>query len=239
MPKKRSNPVFNSVDTRSPFAEAFRTLRTNLSFAGVDKPYRTILLTSAVPAEGKSSTTANLGVVMAQAGQKVLVIDCDLRKPVQHNNFQLNNTVGVTNCLVNDLELSRAVQGTEVPGLDVLTSGPIPPNPAELIASNKMASLVNTAREAYDIVLVDSPPALTVTDASLLSAMVDGVLLVVKTASTKIEMVQNTKSSLEKANAKIIGVVLNQVDVNGSNYYYHYYYYSKDDKKKNMPKVAL
>lgn len=239
MPKKHSSPVFSSVDTRSPFAEAFRTLRTNLSFAGVDKPYRTILVTSTVPDEGKSSTISNLGVVMAQAGQKVLIMDCDLRKPVQHNNFMLNNTVGVTNCLVNGQELSRVVQSTEVLGLDVLTCGPIPPNPAELIASDKMAALINAAREAYDIVLVDSPPALTVTDASLLSAMVDGVLLVVKTASTKIEMVQEAKSSLEKANAKIIGVVLNQVDANSSNYYYHYYYYAKDDKKKSMPKVAL
>jgi capsular exopolysaccharide synthesis family protein len=239
VPEKLSRPVFSNIDTRSPFAEAFRTLRTNLSFAGIDKPYRAILVTSSLPSEGKSSTIANLGVVMAQAGQKVLIIDCDLRKPVQHNNFNFNNTVGVTNCLVNDLELSKAVQNTEALGLDILTSGPIPPNPAELIASNKMAALINAARDAYDIVLVDSPPAVTVTDASLLATMVDGVLLVVKTASTKIELVQETKSILENANAKIIGVVLNQEDVNSSNYYYHYYYYSKADKKKNTTKVAL
>jgi len=236
--EKHSLPVFSSLDSRSPFAEAFRTLRTNLSFAGVDKHYRTILVTSTVPSEGKSCSIANLGVVMAQAGQKVLIIDCDLRKPVQHNNFNLNNTIGVTNCLVNDLELARAVQNTGAEGLDVLTSGPIPPNPAELIASNKMAVLINAARDAYDIVLVDSPPVLTVTDASLLATMVDGVLLVVKTASSKIEMVQGTKSVLDNANAKIIGVVLNQVDVNSSNYYYHYYKYSKDDKEKTTPRVA-
>ncbi len=239
MSKKHSRFVYSSIDSRSPFAEAFRTLRTNISFAGVDNPYRTILVASTLPGEGKSSTTANLGVVIAQAGQRVLIIDCDLRKPVQHNNFNLNNTTGVTNCLVNGLELGKVIQNTETERLDILTSGPIPPNPAELIGSNKMAALINSARDAYDIVLIDSPPAVTVTDASLLAAMVDGVLLVVKTASTKIELVQETKSILEKANAKIIGVVLNKVDVSSSNYYYHYYYYSKDDKKKNIPRVAF
>jgi len=237
--EKHSWQVYSGIDPRSPFAEAFRTLRTNLSFAGVDNPYRTILLTSTLPGEGKSSTTSNLGVVIAQTGQKVLIIDCDLRKPAQHNNFNLNNTIGLTNCLVSNLELSRAIQRTEAERLDVLTSGPIPPNPAELIGSNKMVALINAARDAYDIVLVDSPPAVSVTDASLLAAMVDGVLLVVKTASTKIEMVHETKSILDNANAKIIGVVLNKVDVNSNNYYYHYYYYSKDNKKKNTPRVAL
>ncbi len=239
MSEKPNRFVYSNVDSRSPFAEAFRTLRTNISFSGVDNPYRTILVASTLPGEGKSSTTANLGVVIAQAGQRVLIIDCDLRKPVQHINFNLNNTPGVTNCLVNELELSKAIQNTEAQGLDVLTSGPIPPNPAELIGSNKMAALINSARDAYDIVILDSPPVVTVTDASLLASMVDGVLLVVKTASTKIELVQETKSLLEKANAKIIGVVLNKVDVNGSNYYYHYYYYSSEDKKNNIPRVAL
>lgn len=230
--------VFSSIDSHSPFAEAFRTLRTNLSFAGVDKPYKTILVTSTVPAEGKSSTTANLGVVIAQAGQKVLIIDCDLRKPVQHQNFYLDNAVGVTNCLVNDLKLDKAIQSTEMAGLDILTCGPIPPNPAELIGTTKMAALIAAARDAYDIVLLDSPPVMTVTDASLLSTMVDGVLLVVKTAFTKIELVQETKSLLDRTNAKIIGVVLNQVDVNGGNYYY-YYYYAKDEKKNSIPRAAI
>jgi len=231
--------IVSFSDPRSPYAEAFRTLRTNLSFSGVDKPYRTILITSTFPAEGKSSTCANLGVVMAQAGQRVVILDCDLRKPTQHKIFNLTSTIGVTNIVVSDMKLDQVAQPTEIENLHVVTSGPIPPNPSELVGSKKMAALISTAGEAYDIVLVDSPPVVTVTDASLLSTMVDGVLLLVKTASTKIEMVQESKALLERVNAKIIGVILNQVDANGSNYYYQYYYYYGDRDKRKLPGVAM
>lgn len=239
MSSEPKEKIISFLDPRSPYAEAFRTLRTNLSFSGVDKPYRTILITSTFPSEGKSSTAANLGVVMAQAGQRVVILDCDLRKPTQHKKFNLTSTLGVTNIVVADMELAKVAQPTEIENLHVVTSGPIPPNPSELVGSKKMAALISTAGEAYDIVLVDSPPVVTVTDASLLSTMVDGVLLVVKTASTKIEMVQESKSLLERVNAKIIGVILNHVDANGSNYYYQYYYYYGEKDKKKLPGVAM
>ena len=229
---EENKQVFSSSDPRSPFAEAFRILRTNLSFSGIDQPYRTILITSALPSEGKSVTAANLGVVMAQAGQRVLIMDCDLRKPTQHHMFNVAGNPGVTNILINDMELSKTVQESGTQGLQVLTSGPIPPNPSELVGSKKMAALIAAAREAYDYVLIDSPPVYTVTDASLLASMVDGVLLVVKTASTKLEMVQEAKAQLEKVSAKIIGVIMNQVDIKGSNYYYHYYYYNRSEAAK-------
>lgn len=231
--------IYSFTDPRSPFAEAFRSLRTNLSFSGVDKPYRTILVTSTFPSEGKTSTVANLGVVLAQAGQRVLIIDCDLRKPTQHKMFNLASAPGVTNIVISDLELAQVAQSTDIENLFVVTSGPVPLNPSELVGSKKMAALFSTVSKAYDIVLVDSPPVVTVTDASLLSTLVDGVLLVVKTASTKIEMVQESKTLLERVNAKIIGVVLNHVDINGSSYYYQYYYYHGAVDQKRITGTAL
>ena len=239
MSSEPKEKIISFLDPRSPYAEAFRTLRTNLSFSGVDKPYRTILITSTFPSEGKSSTCANLGVVMAQAGQRVIILDCDLRKPTQHKKFNLTSTLGVTNIVVADMKLDQVAQSTEIENLHVVTSGPIPPNPSELVGSKKMAALISTVSKAYDIVLVDSPPVVTVTDASLLSTLVDGVLLVVKTASTKIEMVQESKNLLERVNAKIIGVVLNHVDINGSSYYYQYYYYHGAVDQKRITGTAL
>lgn len=216
-----SKNLISNINPRSPFAEAYRTLRTNINFAGLDKPYRTILITSAGPDEGKTTVTSNLGIVMAQANNKVLIIGCDLRRPTLHKNFDLNDTAGVTNVLVNDLDPADLAQETKVPGLYVLTSGPIPPNPAELVGSNRMKTLISRAGEKFDYVLVDSPPVNMVADSIILSTLVDGVIVVIRSASTHIEHAKETREKLEKVGARIIGVVLNKVDMAAGDYYYY------------------
>ena len=219
--------------SRSPFAEAFRVMRTNIKFAELENPYGIILITSTGPGEGKSTNAANLGVVMAQANHKVLIVDCDLRRPTLHKIFKLNKSVGVTNVLLDDLDPSDLAQETEIPGLYILPSGPIPPNPAELVGSQRMQVLLTRAKEKFDYVLVDSPPIIAVTDATLLSTLVDGVLLVVKKGFTRTELVKEAKAKLEKIGANIIGVILNKVNISGADYYYYYYYQgvSADESK--------
>lgn len=215
--------LITSSNARSPFAESFRNLRTNINFAGLDNPYRTILVTSTGPDEGKTTTITNLGIVMAQSNKKVLIMGLDLRRPNLHKVFNIDDNVGVTNALIENLDPKELAQETEVPGLYVLSSGPIPPNPSELIASQRMCSLLERARNHYDLVLLDSPPIM-LSDALLLANQVDGVILVVKKASTRKDHAKEAKEKLERVGAKIIGVVLNMVDMEGGDYYYYYYY---------------
>jgi len=237
--------LVTDVNARSPFTEAFRTLRTNIDFAGLDNPYRAILMTSAGPGDGKSTNVANLGVVMAQAGKKVLIMDCDLRRPTQHKIFHTDDLMGLTSVLVNDMDPSEVAQETKVPGLYLLPSGPIPPNPAELVGSQRMSTVISRAKEHFDCVLVDSPPILMVTDATLLSTVVDGVVLVLKRGSTRIDAAKDAQDKLDKVGAKILGVILNKVDMTGDDYYYQYYSYyhqgkaEKTKKKKSGSKVAF
>ncbi len=218
---------------KSPIAEAYRTLRTNIHFAGLDSPYRTILVTSPGPEEGKSTALANLGAAIAQAGKKVLIIDCDLRKPVQHEFFELPNQKGLTNVLVEQLQAEDAVQATKVDNLAVLTSGPIPPNPSELLGSSRMEHLVDYLAGKFETILLDSPPAATVTDAAVLSAQADGVILVLRAGKAKIEMAKQAKEQIEKANGKIIGAVLYGVNYSGEDYHYYYYYGEKKGRRLN------
>ncbi|KAF1086077.1 Tyrosine-protein kinase YwqD [Sporotomaculum syntrophicum] len=216
--------------SKSPFAEAFRTLRTNINYASLDEPYQIILVTSAGPGEGKTTVTSNLGVVMAQVNKKVLIIDCDLRRPSMHKVFGLNSSVGVTQALINDADPKVLAQKTQIPGLYVLTSGPIPPNPAELMGSQRMQALLSRAVEGYDFVLVDSPPVNMVTDAVLLSSMVSGVLMVVQSGDTRIDHAKEALNKLNKVDAKMVGVILNDVDTSAGNYYYYNYYYYSNNK---------
>ncbi len=236
--KNGERKLFAHVSPKAPVAEAFRTLRTNISFSALDRPYRTIMTTSAGPADGKSTVSANMAVVMAQAGSRVLLVDCDLRKPVQHKQFETDNHRGITNLLVQDLEISDVVRSTMVEGLWFLPSGPIPPNPSELLGSQKMKSFLEKAAGMYDIVLIDAPPVIAVTDAAVLAPFVDGVVLVVKAGVTRIDMIKDAKAQLEKASARIIGVVLNEVKMQGEDYRY-YYYYKGEGKDKSSREVVL
>jgi len=222
--------------TKSPISEAFRTLRTNVQFTGVDSETKKIMLTSAGPGEGKSSTVANLAVSMAQAGKSVLVVDADLRNPTQHKLFGLDNRQGLSMALVQDQANQQFVKETSVPGVMVLTGGPIPPNPAELVGSRRMKRLIQEFSEQYDVILIDTPPVIAVTDAAILAQEVDGVILVLASGEVNKEYAQRAKELLDKVGAKILGAVLNKVAINTSEHYYYYYYHGSDDSKKTKPK---
>ena len=228
--KKKSLDVFNYLIThnnpKSPIAEAYRTLRTNLGFAAVDKQCRSIMVTSSNPQEGKSTTTANLAVALAQAGSKTVLIDCDLRKPIVHHIFRLPNHQGLTNCLTQKKTIEEVCHMEVMENLTVVTSGPIPPNPAELLGSQSAKELWPDLLDKYDYILIDSPPVLAVADATVLASQMDGVVLVVHSGKSRTEAIREAKGQLLKGNANIIGVVLNQVNMNSGDYQYYYYYAS-------------
>lgn len=223
-------------DSRSPVSEAYRAIRTNLQFAGAGKQLKTLVFTSAVLHEGKSTTVANLAIVMGQDDKKILLIDCDMRKPVVHRRFGLLNR-GLSNCFAEDLPLKEVIQADVFPNLDVVTSGPVPPNPAELLGSKKMKALLQEAAEAYDYVFLDMPPVLAVTDAVLMSnllmsSQVDGTVLVLGSGDISPDEGKQAQSVLEKVHANILGVILNKVPQHHKSGYYYYYYYDEDHHKK-------
>jgi non-specific protein-tyrosine kinase len=213
------------TDPRSPVAEAYRSLRTNLEFSSLDRPLRTLLLTSPGPDEGKSTTLANLAVTAAQAGRRVIVADCDLRRPRQHEIFGISNGVGLTTMVRDESALARLpLQETEVPGLWVLPSGPPPPNPAELLASQRMSQVIGRLTEQADLVLLDTPPIVAVTDAAVLASKVDGVVLIINAGSTKRQFAQRAQELLQRVNARLIGAILNNVALDRA---LHTYYTEK------------
>lgn len=215
---------------KSPNAEAYRILRTNLLFSAVDNPPRTLLVTSSSPTEGKSTTLANLGVVMAQQGQRVVLVDSDLRRPTLHRLFQLPNSAGLTNALLHEHPTAKTLmQPTQVENLSVLTTGPLPPNPAELLGSARFDELLKDLHLHADVILLDSPPALAVTDAPVLARKVDGVLLVVDAGVTRRQWAVSAQETLNKVGAKVLGVALNRLKPKSSSYYYYYHHYYSDD----------
>lgn len=223
--KQRMNQtrhLIAQLNPRSPITEQYRTLRTNLQFSAVDKPLNSILVTSTNPSEGKSITAANLAVVYAQAGNKVLLIDADMRKPTVHYTFRLNNLRGLSNVLIGDCALEQAASSSDVDHLDVLTSGPIPPNPAELLGSKQMKQTLEYAKTLYDIVIFDSPPTLAVTDSQIITQIVDGTLLVVRSKQTEIEGATKAADMLKAGKGRVLGTVLNDLDKTTSNSYYYY-----------------
>jgi capsular exopolysaccharide synthesis family protein len=217
--------VIAYYNPRSPITESYRMLRTNIQYSSLDKPIKSLVITSSGPSEGKTITTANLAVVMAQAGSKVLVIDADLRRPAIHKVFGVNNRFGLTNILAENKLFEEVVQKDGIENLDLLTSGPIPPNPAELLGSKKFENFLSYVRERYDYVIIDTPPCGSITDAAIVGRIVDGVILVASAGEVEIEAIQHAKENLQKVNANIIGVVLNKVNKQTSGYYYYYYYY--------------
>ena len=209
-------------DSRSPVSEAYRAIRTNLQFAGAGKQLKTIVFTSAIPGEGKSTTVANLAIAMGQDDKKILLIDCDMRKPVIHRRFSLLNR-GLSNCFAEDWPLKEVIQADVFPNLDIVTSGPIPPNPAELLGSKKMEALLQEAAEAYDYVFLDMPPVLAVTD---------GTIIILGSGDISPDEGKQAKELLEKVHANILGVILNKVPQHHKSGYYYYYYYDENHNKK-------
>ncbi len=194
-------------DPRSPMSEAYRTLRTNLSFYSLDDPLRTLVVTSPAPDEGKSAVAANLAVTLAQAGNRTVLVDCDLRKPVVHELFGVSNQRGFTE-MVLDEKSDPPLQMTSVENLWVLTSGVKPPNPADLLGSRHVDRIIERLKAVADIILFDAPPVIAVTDAVVLGAKVDGVLLVVQAGKTRREHAERAKHILEQARVRIVGVTL-------------------------------
>lgn len=215
---------------KSPVAESYRVLRTNIQFASVDKPVKVIAVTSSCPEEGKTTTIANLAITFAQSGSSVLLLDADLRKPRVHKSFGLTNNTGMTTVLAQHIDYKKCIAAARVDNLYILTSGPIPPNPSELLTSNAMKSLIEKLREDFDIILLDTPPVGIVTDAAILSTIADGTILVVSSGKVEIGAAQRAKELLQKVNANILGVVLNNIEKNGRNDYYYNYYYASDSE---------
>lgn len=202
-------------------AESYRTLRTNIQYSSFDKEIRTIVVTSSEPGEGKSTTSGNLALSFAQADQRTIIIDCDLRKPSLHKTFRLSNLTGLSDVLIGKGNINSAIhQYNEY--LSVLTSGKLPPNPSEMLGSKSMSRLLEALKEHYDVIILDSAPLLAVTDAQILSTKADGTVLVVRAEKTKKESVVHAKNLLDKVDAHLLGIVLNGVNNSRSKYMYYY-----------------
>lgn len=195
------------TDPRSPVSEAYRTLRTNLSFYSLDRPIQTLVVTSPAPNEGKSTTIANLAVTMAQSGRRTILVDCDLRRPSLHAMFSIGNDAGLTTMVLDETQ-EPLLKETGVDNLWLLPSGPQPPNPADLLGSRQVDRVIERLSAEADIVLIDAPPVIGVTDAVVLGAKVDGVLLVISAGETRRDHAERAKELLEKANVHIVGATL-------------------------------
>ncbi len=215
--------LITKLNPKSPISEQYRTIRTNLQFSSIDDEMKKILVTSSAPAEGKSSTVANLAIVFAQQGKKVLLVDGDMRKPTVHYTFRVDNRRGLSSVLVGETTLEDSINKTDIPELDILTCGPIPPNPSELLGSKAMQRVVDRACEYYDMILFDTPPVLAVTDAQILANVCDGSILVLRSKQTDYEAAQKARDLLQPAKAKLLGAVLNDREMKkGSDYHYYY-----------------
>lgn len=215
-----------AVKPRTPIAEAFRSLRTNIQYASVDHPIRTLIVTSPSPKDGKSTIAVNLATVMAQSGKQVALIDADMRRPSLHSKLRLSNRVGLSDLFVQAIgQVNGSLRETKVPGLGLVTSGSLPPNPAELVGSEKMSEIIRQMLTRIDLVIVDTPPVMAVTDAAILAPRVDGVLLVLRPGATKIAAAKQTVETLARGGANLMGIVLNGIGKRGARYYYYRNYY--------------
>ena len=247
--KPNGNTIITMSQPRSPVSEAYRSLRTNLQFSGIDNPLKTILVTSASPSDGKTSVVANLATVMAQNSKEVVVVDSDLRRPRIHKIFSLSNRIGLSDYFIRPSDqMAGVMKSSKVKGLSVITSGSLPPNPSELLNTTKMVEVIKKLGTHFDIVILDTPPLLAVTDALVLAPRVDGVILVIDPVKTKRGALRHAIEQLQQVKANLLGVVLNNVRINRSQYYYNRnYYYGKSygvsdgepldpDVRTNVPK---
>lgn len=232
------NPADDLVSYLSPkstASEAYRGIRTSILFSSAEQAPQVLIISSSGPREGKTITSANIAITMAQAGNRVVILDCDMRRPRVHKIFSLSRDRGMSNLLVGNDELDNILIRTDIPNLDVIPSGPIPPNPSEVLSSQRMADLIEVLRGRYDRIIIDTPPITAVTDAVILSKVVDGVVLIVRAGVAHRELVRNAVEQLRQVNAHILGAVLNGVDMGRDSYYYYqyyYYYYGEDGERK-------
>ena len=222
--QKLGAPLVTAESPKAVTSEQFRIIRTNIRFSGVDKKLQSFMVTSSNMGEGKSTVAANLAQVFAEDGERVLIVDADLRKPTVHRTYDLPNRKGLSTFLANGESLNENIMYIPQLNINVLTSGPIPPNPAELLGSKRMAEAIEELTNHFDTIIYDAPPAISVTDAQILSSRVDGVILVVRDRYTQKEAVLKAKEKIELANGNILGAVLNDVEVKNDKSYYDYYY---------------
>ncbi|MGE7689357.1 CpsD/CapB family tyrosine-protein kinase [Lysinibacillus sp. NPDC097214] len=209
------------TDSKSIISEQFRMMRTNIRFSLPDQEIKSLLVTSSIPGEGKSTNAANLGVVFAQEGKRVIIIDADMRKPTLHHTFNTLNTDGLSDVLTKQKIYFNVIQKTSVEELSIIPSGPLPPNPVDLLSSKTMEMLMRDLRKDYDIIILDAPPLLSVSDAQILSNKCDGTILVVNMELVQKVDVLKAKATLVSSKAKILGVVLNNVKKTPKNHYYY------------------
>ncbi|MDG5471564.1 CpsD/CapB family tyrosine-protein kinase [Jeotgalibacillus sp. ET6] len=221
MDNKKRN-LIAEYNPKSVASEQYRTIRTNIQFSAIDEDIRTITVSSSSPGEGKSTTAANLAIVFAQQGKRVLLVDADMRKPTVHFTFNIMNTIGLTTVLTRQSELDKTAKQTDIENLDILPSGPIPPNPSELLSSRVMNRFFDAAKHMYDLIIFDTPPVLAVTDAQVLSHQCDGTILVVRAGIADKDKVTKAKEAMTAAKAKILGVVLNDKKMKSNDEYYYY-----------------
>ena len=215
--------LVTNFSPKSIISEQFRTVRTNINFSLPSKELKTLLFTSPSIGEGKSTSAANVAIVFAQEGKKVLLVDADLRKPTMHYTFEKSNSPGLTNLLSGHWHINEIVKESGINGLHLITCGPIPSNPAELLGSSSMDIFIKEIKERYDIIIFDAPPALSVSDAQILSNKCDGTILVISSGRTEKKNAVKAKDSLETSKAKIIGTILNNYKLEKDHYYYEYY----------------
>lgn len=227
--KERYSGLISLREPKSAASEAYRMIRTNLEYTDIDKEKKILLFTSPRMKDGKTTTISNLAVILAHAGEKVLLIDCDLRKPRIHKIFEISNEVGLTNVIAkHDLIESAKSIFEEIPNLHLITSGVIPPMPTEILASVKMGEILTELRGQYDFILLDTPPILSVADAAAVSKYVDGVIIVSALGKTTYDEISAAKRSLNKVDANLLGVILTFAESNRRGYYYDYYYDYED-----------
>lgn len=216
--------IISYNDPKSVISEQYRAIRTNIEYSNVDQNTKTILVTSSDKNEGKTTTVSNLAVSFANLNKKVLLIDCDLRNASIHKMFRLNNIYGLTDILAKDRAVDKCIQKTELENLYVLTAGSTPPNPAEILSSEKMKNLIEDLKNIYDYIFIDTPPIGLVTDAGALSSFIDGVVLVVKSESVEKKYLEETKKKLDAVDARILGAILNSYKSEQKDYNYYSYY---------------
>ena len=229
----KSKSLITLLKPNSVASESYKMLRSNLNYMNVDGDNQVILFTSSSAEEGKTTTVCNTAVELAKSGYKTLLIECDLRKARIHHIFEVPQSPGVTNILAQDEKLEHVVHKiTGIENLGVITAGPLPPSPVELIESKKFTDMIEVAKSQYDKILIDAPPLLSVTDAVVISKVADGVIIIAAAEETRIEILKLAYKQLEKVNAKVFGVVLTKVNIKKNGYYYGYKsYYGNDDKK--------
>ena len=218
--RKNAFPLLES--TMSAEAENFRTLVTNIDFSSPDRPHQALLITSSTDGEGKSLIAANLALAMAQIKERVILVDCDMRRSMQHEIFQSNSKEGLSNVLVGNAVLSSVIQVTDIPNLSLLICGPKPPNPIELLKSQKMLELLDELRGEYDLILFDSPPVFPVADSMVLASMLDGIIFVADINRIPKEMIRQAQEQLSKLDVPLLGLICNKVSIARKyNSYYH------------------